>query len=386
MKINGFTLFLSIFLATLMAASFYDPLRYIKYLLPLLPLPFYLRKQNAGIDTGIFRYYYTFIFFYTCTIAFLFVQNLLEGDLSERFFPNAIFIVSPLLFITLILPYFKGDKIPQYVYLIFFVNILIFLKEEGPDLFDVLTNLSVLRSAIITSEVPTESNLAYIFGFFVIYFYMEKYPLTFKVLAIILFLLCFKRIVIAAGLVCFASYFLIKSVGINIPRYRLTFTILAVAINLLFIKFVQLLVSGEFDDFVFEKTGISTDQFMMGRKTFYTEAFDEAGTMNWTGLGMGTIDDIMFRYYGIPVNLHSEVLKNYFEFGIIIFVIWLFLITYKNLFSTKAAIIFLYFNILILTDNVFIYFEVMFYFYFFILIFLNQRLKHLNQGNEGSHN
>ena len=116
----------------------------------------------------------------------------------------------------------------------------------------------------------------------------------------------------------------------------------------------------------------------MGRKTFYSEVFNRAGNISWGGLGLGKIDDIMFNFFGIPVNLHSEVLKLYFEFGIIIFLLWLFLLFYKNLFSLKAAIILMYLNILLLTDNVFIYFEVMFYFYFFILIFLQ---RHSQQNN-----
>ncbi len=371
-RANGFVLFLLLFLTSLLVASIFPPLRYIKYFLPLFPLPFYFLTSGI-VDRSIFRYYYTFIIFYSIVILFLLIENLIFSDLSQRFLPNAIFILSPLLFISFILPYFRPEKLRSYIKLILFFNIVVFFYEEGADLLSVLTNLTILQTAIITSEIPTESNLAYLFGFLVIYFYLDKYPLRYKVIAFVFFVLCFKRIVIAAALVSCGCYFLMRMLHFKMPRYRKITTVLGIAANLLFVKFTQLLVNGRFDALVYEKTGFSTDRFLMGRKTFYEEAYEKAGTFNWTGLGLGRMDDILFNLYGIPVNLHSEVLRTYFEFGAIIFVAWLFLLLYKNLFSLKAATILIYFNILILTDNVFIYFEVMFYFYFFILIFLHER-------------
>ena len=176
MKVNGFFLFLIIFLATLVLASIFYPLRYIKYLLPFLPLPFYFNSKKTAVDRSVLKYYYSFIIFYGCAILFLLIQNLFFTSLSERFLPNAIFILSPLLFLTLILPYFHSEKIHEYVRLLFVVNIFIFFYEEGTDLVSVLTNPGNLKTALISSEFPTESNLAYPFGFFLIYFFVEKYP------------------------------------------------------------------------------------------------------------------------------------------------------------------------------------------------------------------
>ncbi|MEO5602400.1 MAG: hypothetical protein ABIR06_15880 [Cyclobacteriaceae bacterium] len=386
MKINGFFLFLVVFLVTMVLASVFYPLRYIKYMLPLIPLSIYFRTRALSVDKNIFWYYYSFILFYGLTILYLLIQALFLTDLSGRFFPNAVFILSPLLFLAFILPYFNADKTRQYVRAILFINIGIFFYEEGFDFLSVITDLDVLKNGIISSEFPTENNLAYLFGFLVIYFFIEKYPRWYQILAFIFFVLCFKRIVIAAVMISCAAYFTLSLFHIRVTRYRKLLTILGISVNLLFVKFTHLIVTGKFDAFVFEKTGFSTDRFMMGRKTFYTEAFEKAGTINWMGSGLGQIDDIMYNFYGIPVNLHSEVLKNYFEFGIVIFVAWLFIVFYKNLFSNKAAVVLLYFNILILTDNVFIYFEIMFYFYFFILIFLHQKHDPLkNLENESIH-
>jgi hypothetical protein len=374
MKINGFYLFVLLFLACIVAWSLYPPFRYLKYFLPVVALIIIYKNPNATFTTkGKSNYFTTFLVLYSAIIGYLLIKNILLGELSARFIPNAAFMVAPLVFVAIIVPYFRKEKIHQYVIAMLLVNMLVFFYEEGGDFLSVITDLQILKNAIIDSTVPTENHLAFAFGFFVLFFFIERYNRVYQFLAFVIFILCFKRIVIAAVLFCLATYYFLSFFRIDVARYRKTLTLVGVVVNIGFVYFTHLLVSGTFDEVVHEKTGISTDQFLMGRKTFYTEAFEKAGAINWTGLGLGKMDDVIFQFYGSWMNLHSEVLKNYFEFGVIIFVVWLFIFFYKNLFSNKAAIFFLYANILMLTDNVFIYFDVMFYFYFFILIYLFER-------------
>jgi hypothetical protein len=375
MKINGFIAFLLLFLFVVVVASFYEPLRYLKYTLPLVSLLVYLTRSNFVLDRGIYRYYSTFLFFYLTIIAYLLIQNILTGTLSDRFIPNAVFIISPLLFIILIIPYYNQEKTHQYVKAILIINVIVFCFEEGNDLMKVLTDLDVLKSALFSSDIPTENQLAFVFGFLVLYFLMEKKHKLFLLISLILFILCFKRVVIGAVIACVLTYYFLSLFRIDVSKHQKFWTFCGVVFNLLYIKLTQIMVSGAFDKKVEEQTGFSTDQFFMGRKTFYTAAFEEAGPINWFGLGLGQIDDIIFKSYGLKMNLHSEILKNYFEFGAILFLIWLILFFYKNLFSNRAALLLLYLNILMLTDNVFIYFEVMFYFYFFVLIALTKTIS-----------
>jgi hypothetical protein len=371
MKVNAFYLVLLIFLLVILLAGVFEPLRYLKYVLPLMPVILYLNRREFIVHKKVIYYYTTFLLFYTFLIVYLLLQNIASNDISQRFIPNAVFILAPLTFITFMLPYFNVDKTSQYVKGILFVNLLLFLYQEGGDLFQVLSNPEVLKSALFSSNIPTENQLAFVFGFLVIYFMMEKDNQHYLILSTLLFILCFKRVVIGAVIACMAAYFLISFFHIQIEKHRKWWTLLGVLANLAYIQITRLLVSGTFDRVVEQKTGISTDQFLMGRKTFYTAAFHEVGPISWMGIGLGKIDDIIFSSYGQKMNLHSEILKNYFEFGLVLFIFWLILILYKNLFSNKAAILLLYINVLFLTDNVFIYFEIMFYFYFFILIYLN---------------
>lgn len=356
--------------------SLYYPLRYAKYALPLLPL-FSALTNKSKIDKRIFNYYLTFIVFYGVLIFYLLIQNLLIFDISARFFPNAVFIITPLLFVLLLLPYFNPDNIRRYVLVIFYVNICIFLYEEFEGLVKVLTNFNLLADALISSELDTESNLAYVFGFLVLFFLFERYKYSkwYLILSSFCFILCFKRIVIVAVLLCVIIYFITSLLKINLSRYRVALTFFGLLVNLFFIQFAYLITSGEFDQYIFEKTGYNSDRFLMGRKTLYTNAFDTGGAVDLSGLGLGKIDDAMFNFYGVAFNLHSELIKNYFEFGLLFFIAWLLLLFYKTMFSHKAVIILIYFNVLILTDNVFIYFDIMFYFYFFILVYLSQNFE-----------
>jgi hypothetical protein len=146
----------------------------------------------------------------------------------------------------------------------------------------------------------------------------------------------------------------------------------ALFINFLFIQVAIVIVDGVYDQYVYEKTGFSLDRLLMGRKTFYSLALDNLGDFSWFGGGIGKIDDIIKDFYGIPINLHSEVLRNYLEFGVILFVLWIVIIFYQATFSIKSTIFLCYLNILLLTDNVFIYFEIMFSFYFFIQLFISE--------------
>lgn len=353
--------------------SIFYPLRYIRYILPIVPLLFFASAGKLRIERQTMSYFSTFLLFYFVVVFYLLVQNLIFHSISERFFPNAVFVLAPLLFTTLALPFFRLEMAEKYVKLILVVNILVFFLEEGRDVLYVISNVSAIKGAIISSELSTENHLAFVFGFLLIYFVMEKYSLWYKLIVLVFFLLCFKRIVLAAILVCIPAYWIINYFKWNVGKYRQLLVWIGVGVNLLYIKITQLLVSGQFDQVIKQYTGISSDQFLMGRKTFFSEAFDKAGGMNLWGLGLGKIDDIIFRFYGARMNLHSEILKNYFEFGLPLFLVWIFLIYSKNLFSNKSAILLLYLNILLLTDNVFIYFDIMFYFYFFILIYLKEK-------------
>lgn len=125
-KNSTFSILLISFLLGVLSSSIFEPLRYLKYVLPLLPcvLYFALDRKRILSNRMEFNYFVSFAIFYLVLIAFLFAQNIFYSNLPERFLPNAIFILSPLLFIFLFSPFFKKEEIKQYVLLIFHINVL----------------------------------------------------------------------------------------------------------------------------------------------------------------------------------------------------------------------------------------------------------------------
>lgn len=371
MKINVFSLFLWAFFISMLIATIYYPFRYFKYVLPIFPLILlFERKHKVTVDKSIFIYYLTFFVFYSVVIAYLFFLNAFSQELSSRFIPNAVFILSPLAFFILILPYFRKEKSQIYVKWLFIALILLYVFEIRSNILEIFSTLKSLASAHMPAEVLTESELGFVFGFFFLYFFMFKRRGIYLWIALIFFIISFKRIVIVGVLAALFFYLLLKIFKIETKKHKISITIIGVLINLAIIYGAQLLVSGTFDSFVVEQTGLSTDAFLLGRKTFYTEVFEKFGSYNLPGEGLGKVDDALHSLLGYPMNLHSELIKNYIEFGLVLFVAWMGLLIYKSIFSNKAAVLLVYLNMLILTDNIFIYFHGMFYFYFFMLVAL----------------
>lgn len=378
MKINLFKFFLFLFLLSILASTIFYPLRYLKYTLPLFAVPFFIYK-GGKLEIDGYRYYLYLLIFYLLVIVVLFLQSIFLSNLPDRFIPNSVFIISPLLFFIFIRPYYNPTQNRSYVKLILFACILMFFISEGSDLFLVIKEAN-LMGALLSSEFPTESNLAYVFGFLFLYFILEKYPLHYKLVTFIFLLLCFKRVVLGATFASILVYSLVSFFKINVSRRRIWLVLIALAINLLFIQLTILIVDGVYDQIVYENTGLSLDRLLMGRKTLYTLAFESIGNFSWFGAGLGRVDDVINDFYGIPINLHSEILRNYLEFGVIFFVLWIVILFYQSIFSLKSIVFLCYLNILLLTDNVFIYFEIMFYFYLFIQFFLTERLSQIKSG------
>ncbi len=390
MRINVFYFILLLFMASIAVASVFEPLRYLKYILPVVPILLFKFTNHKDYDKTLANYYFTLLGFYAIVISYLLLKDVIQLDVSARFIPNVVFIFGPLLFIAFAVPYFRYEQRHRYVMAIFWISIAVFIYEDFFDLLSVVANIAQLQSAILSSRILTESHLGYTFGFLVLYTFVEKYPWKYRLLALLMLVLCFKRIALGATVVTLAISFALAFSKLNLARNRIFWAFFGLLANVAYIKITQLIVARTFDEAVQKYTGFSTDRFLMGRQQFYTEAFEKVGNINWFGVGVGKIDDIMIKFYGldsgISMRLHSEILKNYFEFGAILFAVWIFLLYYKTIVSNKAALFLIYFNILCLTDNAFIYFDVMFYFYFFILIFFAEvkqkenALKSLQHG------
>jgi hypothetical protein len=374
MKIGIFHIFLFIFLLCLVLETLFEPLRYLKYTLPFITLTTYFFINNAKLNYRYFSYFKTFLIFYFFLAVYLLIKALILNEFQDRFFANAGFILFPLLFIFFLSPFYRERNIKTYVKIAFAVNVFIFFLLEIGNLQLVFSNLGLLKAAIISSKINTENQLAYGLGLFLFYFLFEKYPKRYIIICAILFVLSFKRITMGAFLVSFLYYFLVTKIFNIRPennKYRLI--IAGLVVNLLFIQLLFSMANGDFNSLIKQFTNLSTNDFFKGRQYLYRIIFDKVGNISWDGIGLGQTDYILrIAFKGYPKPLHSDILKNYLEFGAPMFVLWIILLFYKTSFSNKATAILIYFNVLMLTDNVFIYFDFMVYFYFFILVYISQ--------------
>ena len=111
MKIGLFHIFLFLFLTCLLLENIFNPLRYLKYILPFVAFAFYFFIDKAMINSKYFSYFKSFLFFYLLIVIFLAFKVLVLKEFNGRFIANSFFILFPLLFILALTPFFKEDKI-----------------------------------------------------------------------------------------------------------------------------------------------------------------------------------------------------------------------------------------------------------------------------------
>jgi hypothetical protein len=246
---------------------------------------------------------------------------------------------------------------------LFWAIVVSFVAEKFHSFLDLLQNPTQIINAFLTSELPTESNFAFQFGmFFIVFFYRNKK--MYALLALLMLFFSFKRIAIAGVLVFLILFFCRKLTG---GRYNPAGSkLLLVSANCVIVSVLFLFFAGTFDELIEQNLGVSSNFITQGRYNIYQDIFAHFGKISLWGFGLGAINDFLSAAGYQLVNLHSDVLKIFFEFGPLTFVLWIYLFHYwSNTFLASSLAI--YVNILFFTDNVFIYFDVMFIFYILML-------------------
>lgn len=233
---------------------------------------------------------------------------------------------------------------------------------------------------LIDSQSPFETTMAFPMGMFVIFFsYYNKKALFWT--SFIFTLLSSKRIVILALILIYIINRLTPSIrSLN----KQAVILIAVIINLIFVYIIIQFSLSKYDPFIEQYLGLSADYISMGRKSIYENLFsrDEG---NWVkfffGNGLGTSYVETTNFLEKEENLHSDVLKLFFDTGLLGLVIWIVFI-YKLGFINKIAFLLtIYLNILYLTDNVLIYYDTMIVYYLMIFFFHIRRTE-IIQGSK----
>lgn len=361
-----FYAFLLLFSLFILASSFSEPLKYLKYTLPVLlfVVLFCAGKRitvnrKSLTNNRRFRYVSGLLVFYLFVCAI----NIGKGFSNTRFYQEFYFVLSPILFALLLLFLRPSKDYARAIYILFWGVAIAFVAEKFPFFLEEIKNPSLLVNAFLTSELPTESNYAFQFGLFFLVF-LHRRNKAYSFLALGLLVLSFKRIAIAGVLLVIFLAILRKVSGHKLnpgQNKRLILLVNGVVVFLLFMFF-----AGTFDEFIEETFGVSSNFITQGRYNIYQDIFHRFGKIDLLGFGLGSINVFLSSTGYELVNLHSDLLKVFFELGPIVFFAWIYFF-YKWTNTFLSAGLAIYLNVLFLTDNVFIYFDVMFVFYIVML-------------------
>ena len=206
-----------------------------------------------------------------------------------------------------------------------------------------------IRDLLTTGITTWENNThPWLFLLFFGYFYQignKKYAL----LNLLFLFISFKRIVIL-GLITFLIYNLLQSRGKILKGLSL--------LPLYMVPFLPLLlISREFNDYIYSRTGLYLAHITQGRSEFY-DLILQTFPVSILPAGLGRVTE--FSVFHLNYLVHNDHLKLILELG------WpLYLLA---IFSLKKSLPLPYFALLMVlmaTDNVVIYFY--FLFFFFIL-------------------
>ncbi len=350
--------------ASIVLTPFNDNLRYIKYFLVIPAFIFFIydykRISNNYLNIKLNKYLSSYLYLYLFMVLFSFMVLTFRNDYYLRFFAEAFFILSPafLVYLFFRLGYLvKIDSIMNFYFLSYCIS---YVLSYGTYIFQILIHPTYLLQAFITSNIPTESTLCYLFGMFTLY-YLHKKDKTKTSIAFIFTIISFKRIAILALFLC-VLFDLIFAAKKSQKLIKL-FKYLGILANMLYILVIYLFAHGAFDLLISNLTGVSANSFTKGRKILYESIFIHLKPDLILGTGLGKTSEFL-EHFIIKVNLlHSDVLKVFLEFGLINFVLWLITLFKLNTKSKDMFVVFIFLNIIFLTDNSFIYFNVAFMFY-----------------------
>ncbi|MBN8879623.1 MAG: O-antigen ligase family protein [Sphingobacteriales bacterium] len=347
-------LFPGLIVGALLIESIFPAFAFVKYLIPGIVLFLGLSRARSYpllVEKKIGQNFFIIV----CMILYSFSSLAIRGqNFYSRFFVESFLMLAPLVALSFWNIRNNQERILKTcIYgciVAYAVQVVYNLQTMG---------FVSLSEALRDSYMPTETGyIAFVFGlFFVHCFYNDKRKLL--LLGVLVFL-SFKRInFVAIPAALLMTAFLGR---FNFKRIAL----IAVGINGLLILLLHNFFMGNLDDFIIEKFNMSPNVLSMGRQTILSTVNDYLKDSAGLGIGLGKSVDLLsnsIQIEGIN-NLHSDLIKIYIEFGILVFCIWIYSLYRINATSKAGLALTIYLNLLFITDNVSVYFFVMIIFYY----------------------
>ena len=331
---------------------FLSGVRYVKYLLPALIIPFYFyfSRMYKGLyfcDSSEVRPY-LFLFLYGMTLFLV-----LGGEFKDLYFYFVTFS-----FFAFIPGVLSAAVIDRVFYVLSFLFVVASLKygSGGMSLED--------------SKGLYEGTESFLFGLYVLWF-MYRGKKYLMLLSLLLVVVSFKRVVLLAIFLAmfvyvFLSFYSVRSLAVVFLKrllYFLPFLFLVASIGF---------ASGYFSAFVNEHFDYSIDHLTMGRFVMASYVYDvmSNGHLVFFGSGPGSVyANVDSITQGRDVNLHNDYLKLYLEYGVLGFFVF-FSLLYRGVMNNSShfSVFWLYLCVLFFTDNVLVYPQVLFFYFAMIRI------------------
>lgn len=379
-KIDVFSFYLYVYFFLTYSKFVYNDFKYLKYVYPLLfVFVYFSSKKVIKLNFNYLNSFYyvknILIIYFSIYVTSLLIQLFTSNSITIRYFSNVYFVLSPLISVLFLCGYFDYTKISKYFKIIFFGSVIGFFLEQGSSILSSVYSFDFV-SFLLFSQSDSESNIyPFVFSFLFFYSYLTRQPKFYLFTCLVLIFFGSKRIVFA-GLVFVFFVILLSWKNINFLKYRklipFLLTFLSLIIILLFFQFS----SGTYDYLIEYYTGLSSNQFSMGRQSLYSYVIDRFESIDIiTGTGIGTVDNQVsefskFRELGLINNLHSELLRNFLELGLLLFCVWIYFISKFSIRGWEHFYFLLFFFFSLISDNILIYFECTFIMYL-LLVFLN---------------
>ncbi|MCK7598406.1 hypothetical protein M0G74_14085 [Microbulbifer sp. CAU 1566] len=209
-----------------------------------------------------------------------------------------------------------------------------------------------------------EGTESFVFGIFAICYFQFGSFRHFSV-ACFFVLLSLKRIAflgVLFGVLSIVAVPILMRVGLL--RIRIGFFLILV-VSVIFLFGLSL---GYFDEYFGRYFGVSSNQLTMGRFNIYSYVFgDFERLISFWGLGFGwSYELVSAATLGADKNLHSDILKIFFEGGLVLFLLFFYFLSRSINYSSLPLVLYLF--CLFLTDNVLVYPQVMFFWLYAVFI------------------
>jgi hypothetical protein len=344
-SLRNFVFILSIVLVEVSAIYESTPfIKYVKYTVPFLAIGYlFFANTKYRIYLSSIKICFPFVFLILCAML-----NSLQIDFNGL--KDIFFIAASFILFAICKP--KSTNLFKINFIFIFAYILLRFNN-----FDFQNGqISLLKSE---SFVIDEDNYSSLMGLFTIYSAYNGHILLF-ILNLALGLIDQKRIATLSVIIVLCIMPLQKRFKNSILN-----PIVMVLFNLILIVLLVLFTQKYFDPFINNILEIRPDVFAMGRNWIYKGVVDEIQNHTFhavtIGFGWGSVYPLAIKSGVTLCNLHSDILKIFFENGAIVFIGFFYL-----LYNTKNRLVnllSLYLNINFIADNILIFTHVMFFYF-----------------------